>query len=991
MPDVKMHIPMRISTIWLSGFLLLLTTAFATQTFAQDGPPTDAPPLVAPIDQDSILVSTPSIVLEWGLVDRAATYEVQLFFSELVAEQEPIPIKTKVLSDSTQELLVTDRLGFVNDAASDGDSTWHWRVRGRNANGGNPGGEGPWSDVWEFTLVEAENQPPNFTDVAAGDTTIFVLQLLEFGVVAVDPEGNNITYSLDAASAALGMTLDPNTGAFSWTPTEAQGPNMYPVTFTATDDGSPVASADTTITITVLVNGGWVSLPSDSAQIPEETLFETAVIAVDPAGATYTYSIDDAAIAAGMSITPDGAFSWTPTEAQGPGAFPVTFTATNDAAPPVSIDSTVTLIALEVNLAPTIEAIADDSVDVGETINITAVVSDPDIPENTLTVSLDQASLDAGMTIDNTTRTISWTPEALQVGMTFAVTVTVTDQGGLSDSATFNLVVPGGSVPPVSVVNTAPFCSAEDVFSLDWEPVAVDSYIVEFDTDPSFMSPDTLRLTTTTSDANAPLASLKQDDIYYWRVISVLGDQTSEPSQTLRFRRWPAQIQVATSLAFPKATESNDFRMISVPGASSIEIATTFAGQQAGNGPLFAGGDWDWSVWSDNTVETTYPGYVVNPTLGGEMFEPGRGMWAISTSAWTVPQTPVNAVTLVDNAFFAIPLNQSPQSMWTMIGNPFDFPVAWQDILDANPDITGDDELWDWTGQQYNAVTVLQPYVGYYFMNRDNRPQLNMPCYLEPAAGKVAAREQDHVASLQLSLHEDRNGMTPPLSNVAVNWNEGAEEGLDRHDRYVPPAHFESFRVSLVNENLETDYAYLSQETRPSLDDRQSFNLELKSIPGEVSYLRVAGLEDLANQEVYLFNEALGQSFNLHEDPVVLLEPDQEFSKLRLVIGDADYITSEESTLVPEGFKMQQSYPNPFVEQTTIEYALPDPEFVSIEIYNVLGQRVRTLVHGEQDAGYHRITWDGRSETGEDVASGMYLYVFKSPSQHATQRMVRVR
>jgi hypothetical protein len=167
--------------------------------------------------------------------------------------------------------------------------------------------------------------------------------------------------------------------------------------------------------------------------------------------------------------------------------------------------------------------------------------------------------------------------------------------------------------------------------------------------------------------------------------------------------------------------------------------------------------------------------------------------------------------------------------------------------------------------------------------------------------------------------------------------------------------------------------------------------LELKSVPGEVSYLEVGGLEALRHREVYLFDEAMGRSYDLHESSSVMLEPDREISQWRLLIGDADFITAEAAKLLPEGFKMQQSYPNPFIDRTSIEYALPDAEFVTLEIYNVLGQRVRTLLKGEQEAGYHKVMWDGTSDAGEPVASGMYLYVFKSASHHATERLVRVR
>ena len=573
------------------------------------------------------------------------------------------------------------------------------------------------------------------------------------------------------------------------------------------------------------------------------------------------------------------------------------------------------------------------------------------------------------------------------------MTVVVTDNGlpVLSDSTSFTITVDGPDGDPQII--TEPFCSASDVATLTWTDVNVDSYLVEFDTDEDFgNSPFTVA--SDVNSAKAQLTSLDMDVVYHYRVITVVNGVPSDTSSnTQKFRRWPAQIPLSNSLAFPTANKSEDFRMISVPGESSVVINATFSGQQAAPGPLLAGGDWGWSVWRDNKNGTqSYPDYVENPTtLGNTMFEPGVGYWAITTSAWEVSEPGVNSVTLQDTAFFAIPLNVDPQSRWTMIGNPFDFPVAWQDILDANPGATG--QLKDWTGgPNYQDVTILQPYKGYYFFNADNRAQLNMPCFLEPATGgKVTQREAPALAALKLSLHEDATGIKPALSDATISWREEAETGFDRFDNFTPPTFFGQHRVMLVNEELEANYAYLREEARPMPNEAQHFDLKLHAVPGEVSYLHVEGLASLADQEVYLFNQALGQSFDLHKDPVVLLEPDQEISELRLLVGDAAFIASEKSQLVPEGFKMQQSYPNPFIEQTTIEFALPDPEFVTLEIYNILGQRVRTLVHGEQDAGYHRVVWDGRSESGDEVASGMYLYVFTSPSQHATQRMVRVR
>jgi hypothetical protein len=76
----------------------------------------------------------------------------------------------------------------------------------------------------------------------------------------------------------------------------------------------------------------------------------------------------------------------------------------------------------------------------------------------------------------------------------------------------------------------------------------------------------------------------------------------------------------------------------------------------------------------------------------------------------------------------------------------------------------------------------------------------------------------------------------------------------------------------------------------------------------------------------------------------------------------------------PTEFGLRQNYPNPFNPVTTIQYALPKASEVKIEIYNILGQRVRILVDEHQDPGYKMIHWDGKDDRGDEVSSGIYLY-----------------
>ena len=76
---------------------------------------------------------------------------------------------------------------------------------------------------------------------------------------------------------------------------------------------------------------------------------------------------------------------------------------------------------------------------------------------------------------------------------------------------------------------------------------------------------------------------------------------------------------------------------------------------------------------------------------------------------------------------------------------------------------------------------------------------------------------------------------------------------------------------------------------------------------------------------------------------------------------------------VPKDYSLSQNYPNPFNPATNVKYGLPVQSRVTVELYNVLGQRVRTLVNDDQSAGYHVVAWDGMGDDGERVASGMYL------------------
>jgi PKD repeat protein len=96
--------------------------------------------------------------------------------------------------------------------------------------------------------------------------------------------------------------------------------------------------------------------------------------------------------------------------------------------------------------------------------------------------------------------------------------------------------------------------------------------------------------------------------------------------------------------------------------------------------------------------------------------------------------------------------------------------------------------------------------------------------------------------------------------------------------------------------------------------------------------------------------------------------------------------------LVPEHFALSQNFPNPFNPETTIRFDLPEEAEVRLELFDVLGQRVKVLVDEERPAGRYRLRWDGRNEMGSEVASGVYFYrLVTADGFQAVHRMLLLR
>ncbi|NOZ61071.1 MAG: T9SS type A sorting domain-containing protein [Calditrichaeota bacterium] len=138
-------------------------------------------------------------------------------------------------------------------------------------------------------------------------------------------------------------------------------------------------------------------------------------------------------------------------------------------------------------------------------------------------------------------------------------------------------------------------------------------------------------------------------------------------------------------------------------------------------------------------------------------------------------------------------------------------------------------------------------------------------------------------------------------------------------------------------------------------------------------------LNDVDSAELWLYGltDDLGKAANLSEEFHVSLN-----------MPNVQQIQSE---AVPQKYSLSQNYPNPFNMATDIRYSIPEAAHVTLVIYNARGQRIKTLVSEQQNAGYYAVRWNGKDEQGNNLPSGVYVFQMKTEKFAAAQKLVLIK
>lgn len=458
--------------------------------------------------------------------------------------------------------------------------------------------------------------------------------------------------------------------------------------------------------------------------------------------------------------------------------------------------------------------------------------------------------------------------------------------------------------------------------------------------------------------------SIPEGSFFYTGVVGVFNDEF----QLIPMR--PSDLDTDTDVevveiarSFDDPTQSTSYRLVALPGQIDVDLASTLTGEQ---GP-------DWRAFRETGAENASDALESYDGSEAFTFQPGNGFWVIAQDDWSFSGevTPTESITEGDAT---IPL----QDGWNVVSNPLLSDLAWDAVQTAS---SINAPLWQWNGAWQEASTFASATNGeaYYVLNEDGQTDLTLPLST-PANGATASEASDDAAQPRTLALRGTTGNNAPLSGLTVTVAPDAQN-VTAHR--APPAHFDA--ASLRMQRGSDDYAAL---VMPSQSASQQFDLTLRGTPGETATLHLEhdGWENSDLPSVQLTNTRADRTHTLTGSTASVQIGDDGTTALTLNIGTVTP-TDEER---PETLALRSNYPNPFQDQTMLEYTVPESMDVELTVYNMLGQRVATLERGTKTAGTHHLNWDGRAG-GHTLASGVYFVRLSGEGTTDVQRVTIVR
>lgn len=360
-------------------------------------------------------------------------------------------------------------------------------------------------------------------------------------------------------------------------------------------------------------------------------------------------------------------------------------------------------------------------------------------------------------------------------------------------------------------------------------------------------------------------------------------------------------------------------------------------------------------------------------------------------------------------------LYNGASGQFTLVGNPFAMNINTNSItVDAG---AIQNNIWFWNdggntfvSQDRTSGFIVAPWQGFWVETSDATvSSITIPTSAKTASDATATYFSKQIAETTPTYE------IPFILSTEVNqdhalklvFRDDATEGWDLSDATKPWPLLSSF-VNLAFVNSENPDHLKGVESLPLSFEHEIYReltVVSRGVTGEVSLQwesttlpkgldlhltdRMAGVTfSLHEQSTYEFTIASNQKANPIENikPGSRLTSDGEEPRFLLTIS-GDVTTSTETTIgLPKAVELSQNYPNPFNPTTTIRYALPQTSAVTLEIFNMLGQKIVTIVNGQQASGSHTVSWNASG-----LSSGIYYYRLSAGSTAITKTMTLIK
>ena len=441
----------------------------------------------------------------------------------------------------------------------------------------------------------------------------------------------------------------------------------------------------------------------------------------------------------------------------------------------------------------------------------------------------------------------------------------------------------------------------------------------------------------------------------------------------------PASIQVTVpQMNFPDTVRQGNYQMFTVPLAiNSPQLDSVF---QDDYGP------YDPAAWRIFRWDPELGEYTEHNSISGGVV-PGSAFWLINKDGKTFDMDNSLSVPSFNNYTVTI------EPGYNQVGNPFAFPVDWLSIENSNLVLQAP-LRWNPDTQEYELdQLIVEPWEGYWVYNPLSTI-ISLNVNPNVSLGKkqnsdLFTSEKDDEFLVQIKAFLNSSGEKDQMNYVSMK--EGAKDGLDKFDVIKPPAIKDDIKVL-----LEHGKNYFARNAVPVSKDGAfwDFTVETREA-GQVFNLALDRLSALPeNFNIWMLDRDREIPLDMSSGTVEAAAGGNGKSHFRIIIGTEDFakINSENISLQPYEYALYQNYPNPFNPSTVITYQLKQKENVTLEIFDILGSRIKSLVNNvAENPGQHTVTWNGLNSNGEKVASGIYIYRLRAKDFVSSKKMILLK